>query len=198
MNVMDGRQRRATFYADLGVSRDASQKEVETAFWRRREMWRRGQESEDNLRKAEQAYLTLSDPRRRLSYDRLLGVSRHPAWADDRPPRRVSARRLFRRCRSLMKRGDHRGALKLARRAAALDPGCALYWSALGLLVARSGGCLREAIRHCQRGHELEPAERRVALNLATLYEKAGLRKRALKLRRDHGWSLPDIFQSGL
>ena len=97
-----------------------------------------------------------------------------------------------------MKRGDHRGALKLARRAAALDPGCALYWSALGLLVARSGGCLREAVRHGQRGYELEPAERRVALNLAALYEKAGLHKRALKLRRDHRWSLPDIFRSRL
>jgi len=195
---MDGREERATFYADLGVSRGASQKEIETAFWRRREKWRRGEESEENLRKAEKAYLTLSHPPRRRAYDRLLGVGRHPAWTDEQPAMRVSARRLFRRCRSLMKRGDHRGALKLARRAAALDPGCALYWSALGLLIARSGGCLREAVRHAQRGYELEPAERRVALNLAAIYEKAGLRKRALKLRRNHGWSLPDIFQTGL
>jgi tetratricopeptide (TPR) repeat protein len=192
---MNGSPHRTTCYADLGVSRSASQKEIETALWRWREKWRRGEALEENLRKAEQAYLTLSDSHRRRAYDRLLGINRHPAWVEERPRRSVTARKVFRRCRALMKRGDDQGALTLARRAAALDPGCALYWSALGLLVARSGGCLREAVRHGQRGYELEPAERRVALSLAAIYEKAGLRKRALRLRRDHRWSLPDIFQ---
>lgn len=193
---MNGDPHRTTCYADLGVPRSASQKEIETALWLWRERWRRGDALEERLRKAEQAYLTLSDPCRRRAYDRLLGVSRHPAWKEERPRRTVAARKVFRRCQALMRRGDDEGALRMARRAAALDPGCALYWSALGLLVARSGGCLREAVRHGQRGYELEPAERRIALNLAAIYEKAGLRKRALRLRRDHKWSLPDMFQS--
>ena len=97
-----------------------------------------------------------------------------------------------------MGRGENRKALGMVRRAAERDPGRALYWSMLGLLTARTGGCLREAVRHCQRGYELEPGERRVALSLADLYERVGLHQRALRLRRRHRWGLADLFRRPL
>jgi hypothetical protein len=84
----------------------------------------------------------------------------------------------------------------LAKRAVHLDPRCAIYRSTLGFLMARNGGCLRRAARLGLLAYEQNPGERRIALNLASIYERAGLHRRARRLRRRHGWKLPFLFSS--
>jgi curved DNA-binding protein CbpA len=185
---------RRTYYTHLGVPPDASQKDVERALWLWREKGRSGRAAKEDVIRAETAYLTLSDPVHRRSYDRLVGLWCHPAWREVSRRASRAARASFRQCQERLDDGNERGALQLARRAVHLDPRCALYRSTVGFLMARTGGCLRRAARLGLLAYEQDPGERRIALNLASIYERAGLHRRARRLRRGHGRKLPFLF----
>jgi Flp pilus assembly protein TadD len=182
---------RRTYYEDLGIPSRASRKAIEMAFWRWQGRRLAGQPEADARRRAEEAYMTLADPEKRRDYDRLLGLESHPAWTPSSPHR---ARASFERAEEMIKRGRNRRAVALLRRAVALDPGSATYRSHLGLLVARTGGSLREAAAHCRRAYEESPHERAIALNFAMICEMNGLHRRASGLRRRAkclSWSPP-------
>jgi len=83
----------------------------------------------------------------------------------------------------MAKRGRNRRAVAFLRRAVALDPGSAACRSLLGLLVARTGGSLREAAGHCRGAYERSPHQKEVVINYAAICEMTGLRKRAAGLR---------------
>jgi curved DNA-binding protein CbpA len=185
---------RRTYYTDLGVPPDASRKDVERALWLWGERGRSGRAAKEDVIRAETAYLTLSDSARRHSYDRLVGLWRHPAWSGVSRSASRAARESFRLCQAHLDGGNEKGALQRARRAVHLDPRCALYRSTLGFLMARTGGCLRRAARLGLLAYEQNPGERRIALNLASIYERAGLHRRARRLRRGHGRKLPFLF----
>ena len=113
---------RRTYYEDLGVPASAGRKAIEMAFWR----WQ-GRSSPSGLsteerRRAEEAYLTLADPKRRRDYDRLLGLGSHPAWT---PASSRRAAAFSARAAAMATSGRNRRAVALLRRAVALDPGSA-------------------------------------------------------------------------
>ncbi len=166
---------RKTYYEDLGIHASAGRKAIETAFWTA------GQRSDEARGRAEEAYMTLADPGKRRDYDRLLGLGSHPAWTPASPRR---ARAFFERAVAMGKRGRNRRAAALLRRAVALDPGSAACRSLLGLLVARTGGSLREAAAHCRGAYEKSPHEKEVVINYALICEMTGLHRRAAGLRR--------------
>lgn len=182
---------RRSYYHDLGIRPGASRKIVERAFWLWQQRCRRSRFPSDACRRAEEAYLTLSDPSRRRDYDRRLGWEDHPAW---RKVYRGSARVFFSRCQHMMKRRRYAGALDSVRRSVTLDPYNALYLSYLGLLTALTGGCLRKAARCAQEAFERSPGETRIADNLATILEMAGMPKRARKIRRRSRRSLLSLI----
>ena len=172
---------RRTYYEDLGIPANASRKAIEMAFWRWQGRSPAGGWSAEERRRAEEAYLTLTDPGRRRDYDRLLGLGSHPAWT---PAYSRRARAFFQRAVAMAKRGRNRRAVALLRRAVVLDPGSAACRSLLGLLVARTGGSLREAAGHCRGAYEESPCEKAVVINYAVICEMTGLHTRAAGLRR--------------
>ncbi len=178
---METSPERRTCYSDLGIPEGASRKEIERAFWDRQRQGGEAAGGPEALQRAERAYLTLSDPERRRMYDRRLGKARHPAWDQSAP---MAARETFGRCLQLMARKEHGRALRMAKRAVSLDPACPLYRSCMALLMARTGASVQEALRQGRAAWEQDPRDRRIALNLAALYETAGMRKRARSLRR--------------
>jgi curved DNA-binding protein CbpA len=172
---------RRTYYDDLGIPSSASRKAIEMAYWRQQGKAPAVGRSAESCRRAEEAYLTLADPEKRRSYDRLLGLGSHPAWTPSSSRRAAS---LLRAAAAMAKRGRNRKALPLARRAVALDPGNAACRSFLGLLVARTGGSLREAAGHCRGAYERSPHEKEIVVNYAAICEMTGLHKRAAGLRQ--------------
>jgi Flp pilus assembly protein TadD len=182
---------RQSYYHDLGIRPGASRKGIERAFWLWQERCRLSHIPSDASRRAEEAYLTLSDPRRRRDYDRRLGCEEHPAW---KKVSRGTARVFFRQGLHMMKRRRHTRALDFVRRSVTLDPYNALYLSYLGLLTARTGGCLRKATRCAQEAFERSPSEARIADNLASTLELAGMPKRARKIRRGSRRSLLSLL----
>lgn len=188
MKSQPGRQ---SYYHDLGIRPGASRKVVERAFWLWQERSRRSHIPNDVRRRAEEAYVTLSDSRRRRDYDRRLGCEEHPAW---KKVSRGTARVFFRQCLLMMKRRRYPRALNFVRRSVTLDPYDALYLSYLGLLTARTGGCLRKATRYAQEAFERSPGEARIADNLASTLELAGMPKRARKIRRRSRRSLLSLL----
>ena len=172
---------RRTYYDDLGIPSSASRKAIEMAYWRRQGRSPAVGWSAEARRRAEEAYLTLADPEKRRGYDRLLGLGSHPAWT---PASSRRAGSFLQRAEAMAKRGRNRRALSLLRRAVALDPGNTACRSLLGLLVARTGGSLREAAVHCRGAYERAPHEKEVVVNYAAICEMTGLHKRAAGLRQ--------------
>lgn len=168
---------RRTHYEELGISTSATQKQVERAFYLRRKGGGRAALSG----RVDAAYAILSDPQRRRAYDRRIGCSPHPAWVDASP---VEAKEVFERGLDLFRKGRCARALPYVRHAVALDPRKPLYGSYLALLIAVTGGNLRDAVRLGRRAWEHEPGSRPVAMNLAAVYEIAGLARRAGRIRR--------------
>ena len=167
-------------YEALGVSVGASQRAIELAFARWRQLLGAGRAEAEAFRRAEDAYHVLSAPDSRARHDRQLGLSPHPAWARERER---DARALCRRAVRHLSQGNHDAARPLLERAALLSPGDPLARSYLGLAMARARHDLHEAARHGEFAVERRPAEPAFLFNLQEIYTAAGLTGRALRAR---------------
>lgn len=193
LRLMGEHVMKRTYYQDLGVPWRATQKEIEKAYWGWQEERRARGTVDSAARRAEEAYRTLSEPGRRRSYDRLVDGRYHPAWIETFPG---PAQEAYERCLALEREGRRRQALTSARRAVQLDPHSPVYRSHAGLLTAKSGGSIGEALRQGRLAHEQDPRSRSIALNLAAIYDIAGFRKRAARLRRRNRQKLTSLFSS--
>ncbi|MCB1032245.1 MAG: J domain-containing protein [Acidobacteria bacterium] len=123
--------------------------------------------------RATEAYLTLSDPKRRASYDQRMGLSVLDIQEDDADTRhRELAREYFQMARKMVDSQQYHAAHELLRDAARRDPRPE-YWGLLAQVQAKNPNWLRRAVESYRRAVELAPGSVDLRLGLALTCEKA-------------------------
>lgn len=184
-------------YEVLGVGRSAGEAEVHTAFRRiarsTHPLHAAALGMEEQLgvfqilfERATEAYLVLSDTRRRDGYDRLSAADAH--WARNDEERGAEARRmaadLHEQARELIERDDYHFAVELLRQAVRLDPSAAESWALLGFAQKANPQWLHMASDSLRRAVQLEPEsiDHRLALaEIETARGEHALAERVLR-----------------
>ncbi len=130
--------------------------------------------------KATEAYLTLSDPRRRASYNTVAGV--HVQVVVDQEQRdeekRAIAEQNYRRAASCLSQMDFSLAVDLLKEAARMDPRPE-YFERLGLAQSKNPNWHRHAVESYGRAVELDPDNAGTRAALGTLLEEMDRRDEA-------------------
>ncbi len=125
--------------------------------------------------KATEAYLTLSDPRRRASYNTVAGV--HVQVAIDREQRaeekRAIARQNYRRAASCLSQMDYSLAVDLLKEATRMDPQPE-YFARLGMAQAKNPNWHRHAVESYSRAVELDSQDAGIRAGFGSLLEEMG------------------------
>jgi tetratricopeptide (TPR) repeat protein len=185
----------------LGVDRGASSDAVKEAFFRgakkyHPDKFRRITEPEFQeklsfiFRRINEAYETLSSPEARGRYESLrakeeqyaqsVRESATPAAAHSRA-KPDDAATLFRRAQLAFETEDFWTSIELARQAVDLAPDCAAYYHLLGVALAKNPKWRQDAEKNLKIAANLDPFKASYVLELAKLYENAGLHLRAQK-----------------
>ncbi len=171
-------------YQLLDLRRDAKVEQVHTqyeelaslvhpAHARRLELTGREQALELIFEKATEAYLTLSDPKRRASYDQHMGFSILDEEDEDAEIRhRDLAREYFQMARRLVESQQYHAAHELLRDAARRDSRPE-YWGLLAQVQAKNPNWLRRAVESYRKAVELAPGSVELRLGLALTCEQA-------------------------
>lgn len=186
---------RATHYAVLGLRPDVTAEDVAAAYARLTEdqdrRWK-GLEKDARLASAiftlklrrREAHEALSDPKRRVAYDRSLGQMRpvapstvpvHPG-----PGPEASAGDLVLEARRMQDRGESERALPLLLKAVEKDPRDRMARRELAIALAADAALAPKAERHFLAALEQDPLDTELRYRLAAFYKKAGLKARAL------------------
>ena len=143
--------------------------------------------------KATEAYLTLSDPRRRASYNTVAGV--HVQVAVDRDQRdeekRSIAEQNYRRAASCLSQMDFSLAVDLLKEAARMDPRPE-YFARLGLAQSKNPNWHRHAVESYRRAVELDPDNAGTRAAYGTLLEEMDRRDEARKQYQEALELMPD------
>ena len=143
--------------------------------------------------KATEAYLTLSDPRRRASYNTVAGV--HVQVAVDRAQRdeekRSIAEQNYRRAASCLSQMDFSLAVDLLKEAARMDPKPE-YFARLGLAQSKNPNWHRHAVESYRRAVELDPDNAGTRSAYGILLEEMDRRDEAREQYREALELMPD------
>ena len=122
-----------------------------------------------------EAYLTLSDPKRRASYNTIAGIHLDvQVDAGQRArERQAMARQNYRRAATSMDEMDYTQAVELLKEAARLDPR-AEYFGRLAQAQWKNPNWRHHAVESYRRAVELGPEDAAVRFGLATLLEELG------------------------
>lgn len=143
--------------------------------------------------RASEAYLTLSDPARRVAYNRMIGLQVGVAIDAEkrREEKRDMARRFYRRAATAFGEHDFGTAVDLLTEACRLDPRPE-HWALLGRAQARNPNWGERALASLERAVALAPEEPGYCVLLGQQLEKLGRREaarqqyeRALRLAPD-------------
>lgn len=184
-------------YALLGVGRAAGEAEIHAAYRRvaRRthplHAERLGMVAQLGVfrilfERATEAYLVLSDARRRDGYDRLSAADAHWARGDEerRAEERAMAADLHRRASELLEEDEYHFAIELLRQAVRLDPSAAASWALLGIAQKANPKWLHMAADSLRRAVQIEPdsIDHRLALaEVEAARGEHGLAERVLR-----------------
>ena len=125
--------------------------------------------------RATEAYLTLSDPKRRASYNTMAGihVDVQIGAAQREQEKREIARHNYQRSASCLAEMDFSQAVELLKEAARLDPQPE-YFARLGLAQAKNPNWRHHAVESFRRAVELKPDDGNIRFGLANLLEEMG------------------------
>jgi hypothetical protein len=181
---------RATHYEILGLSPDADQASIATAYGRvmaeQERDWKdlRGDVrlgsvlSTLSLRRRE-AFRVLSEAPLRRAYDRSLGEVKPAGPLEVTAEAHHRAATLSKEALAFLEYGERDAAIPLLLAAVEADPHDAPSRRILALTLAQHRTLFRTAERHFLSALELEPADIELRYRLALYYKKAGLPKRA-------------------
>lgn len=135
--------------------------------------------------RATEAYLTLSDPRRRAAYDRSLALDAIPLPGSDerRAEKRELARRYYRQALQMAGSEDFHFVVELLKQAVRQDPQPA-YYALMGQVQARNPhpNWLRQAADNLDRALQMGAQDLEVRITLAEVHERLGHEERARDL----------------
>lgn len=122
--------------------------------------------------RATEAYLTLSDPRRRASYNTVLGIHANVqvGVAQREQEKQTIARHNYQRAAGLMAEMDYSQAVELLKEAARLDPRPE-YFVRLGLAQSKNPKWRHHALESYRRAIELGPDDAGIRFSFASLLE---------------------------
>ncbi len=147
--------------------------------------------------KATEAYLTLSDPRRRASYNTVAGV--HVQVVVDQEQRdeekRAIAEQNYRRAASCLSQMDFSLAVDLLKEAARMDPKPE-YYARLGLAQSKNPNWHRHALESYGRAVELDPDDAGTRAAFGTLLEEMDRRDEAREQYREALELMPDNIEA--
>ncbi len=143
--------------------------------------------------KATEAYLTLSDPRRRASYNTVAGVHVRVAVDQDQrdEEKRSIAEQNYRRAASCLSQMDFSLAVDLLKEAARMDPRPE-YFARLGLAQSKNPNWHRHAVESYRRAVELDPENAGTRSAYGTLLEEMDHRAEAREQYRQALELMPD------
>ncbi|MEO1370407.1 MAG: DnaJ domain-containing protein, partial [Acidobacteriota bacterium] len=189
-------------YQLLGVEATADDAEISAAYDRLARLahpshssalgWT-GKEGTLNLlfERATEAYLTLSDPLRRSSYNTLMGVHRQleidPSTRDEE--KRFVARQNYLQAASSLSEADYSTAVDLLKEAVRIDPQ-AKYFAMLGQAQAKNPNWRHHAFESYRKATELSPDNAGYHLAFAKVCEKLEKVKEA----REHYEAAVDLM----
>ncbi len=143
--------------------------------------------------KATEAYLTLSDPRRRASYNTVAGVHVHVAVAREQrdEEKRKIAEQNYRRAASCLSQMDFSLAVDLLKEAARMDPRPE-YFARLGLAQSKNPNWHGHAVESFRRSIELDPENAGTRVAYGKLLEEMDGRDEARKQYQEALELMPD------
>ena len=143
--------------------------------------------------KATEAYLTLSDPRRRASYNMVAGV--HVQVAVDRQQReeekRDIARQNYRRAATCLAQMDFSLAVDLLKEATRMDPQPE-YFARLGMAQSKNPHWHRHAVESYRRAVKLDPKDAGIRAGFGSLLEEMDRLDEAREQYREALALMPD------
>lgn len=149
--------------------------------------------------KATEAYLTLSDPQRRASYNTVAGV--HVQVTVDREQReeekREIARQNYRRAASCLSQMDFSLAVDLLKEATRMDPQPE-YFARLGMAQAKNPNWHRHAVESYRRAVELDGKDAGIRFGFGSLLEQMGRQDEARVQYREALALMPDHVEARL
>jgi len=184
-----------TYYDLLEISTDADETEIHAAYQalarlvhpvhaERIGLAGRQGVADVLFERATEAYLVLSDPHRRSTYDREAAVlSRRPAGQRKAEASRL-ADDLLARAQSLVDRDDYHYALELLQQAVRANPDSAPCWALMGRCRAQNPKWLHMASDNLRRAVELDPSAVEHRLALAAVEEQRERWQEAARLYR--------------
>ena len=123
--------------------------------------------------KATEAYLTLSDPRRRASYNTVAGV--HVQVTVDQKQRdeekKAIAQQNYRRAAACLSQMDYSLAVDLLKEATRMDPQPE-YFARLGMAQSKNPNWHRHALENYRRASELDPENAGIRVGYGELLEQ--------------------------
>ncbi len=122
---------------------------------------------------ATEAYLTLSDDKRRASYDLRMGIGERQVGGEARrEERRRVAERNFQLASGFAAEEEFHYAIELLRQAVSFDPQ-PRYYLLLARCLGRNAKWLDQAIESCRQGLRLAPQDAALRLQLGQLQERS-------------------------
>ena len=143
--------------------------------------------------RATEAYLVLSDPRRRSSYNMIVGIqltTQVDAHQREEEKKKVARQNYVRagRCLSEM---DYSLAVDLLKEAARLDPKPE-YFARLGMVQSKNRHWRRQAVESYRRAVELAPGDAGIRLGYGDVLEKLDRLAEAKQQYREALRLMPD------
>ena len=190
-----GRCGRGTYYDLLEVSTDASETEIHAAYQavarlvhpihaERVGLAGRQGVAEVLFERATEAYLVLSDPHRRSTYDREAAVQQRRPASQRKAEATQVAEDLLARAQTLVDRDDYHYALELLQQAVRANPDSAACWALMGRCRAQNPKWLHMAADNLHRALELDPGSIEHRLALAEVEEERERPDQAAQLYR--------------
>lgn len=185
----------------LGIERNASSEQIKQGFFRGAKQYHPDKfrhitepEFQEKLsfifRRINEAYETLSSSESKERYEALrekegqYAESRQDQPTEARTASRTSredAASLYQRAKRAFDAADYWTSIELARQAVDLAPDVATHYHLLGLALAKNPKWRQDAEKNLKIAANLEPFQASYVLDLAKLYESAGLHLRAQK-----------------
>lgn len=181
-------QKQLTLYDTLGVERDASDKDIRSAFRKlalqyhpdRFENSRRA-EAEERFQGITEAFNVLRDPESREKYDQGIAQSTGGKPMDSKE----IGRRLAAKGAQLMREGKFAEAVENLKMSIDHDEQNARAHFFYAQVLRRFTGKERDALRHAEKAISLEPGNATMMAEAAALSLAAGMKSRAQRLAQE-------------